>query len=439
MTARRSRSTRCRSGARRRSSGSWGCKPRRILEIGVGSGLLLGPLAAASEEYRGTDISAPVIAKLEAELASMPELAGRVRLECRPADDTEGLPRGWFDTVVINSVAQYFPDVEHLLRVIAGALELLSADGRLFLGDLRDRRLLRCLRTAIALTGDGDDAAELRRAAERSERSERELLVDPELFADLARFVPAAGACDVRLKRGRAHNELTRHRYDVVVERAGGGGAGRPAATRPVTRAGGGGGAARPAVARSVTWAGADALTAVLAGVPGPLLVTGIPDARLSGELAAMDALEAGASAASARELLAGREGVEPEDLHALAQAAQLEVVCRPSPVPGVFDAVFAAPGTPPPAFGAAPVGDAALAAPGTAPPPFGPHPRATPRSRPPARGRPRLPAPQRRTPTTRHPSAPPRRCRPACATRSRPGCRTTWSRPRSSSSTACR
>ena len=201
-------------------------RPRRILEIGVGSGLLLGPLAAASEEYRGTDISAPVIAKLEAELASTPELAGRVRLECRPADDTAGLPRGWFDTVVINSVAQYFPDVEHLLRVIAGALELLSADGWLFLGDLRDRRLLRCLRTAVALTGDGEDAAELRRAAERSERSERELLVDPALFADLARFVPAAGACDVLLKRGRAHNELTRHRYDVIVERAGGGGGG---------------------------------------------------------------------------------------------------------------------------------------------------------------------------------------------------------------------
>ena len=88
-----------------------------------------------------------------------------------------------------------------------------------------------------------------------------------------------------------------------------------------------------------------------------------------------MSALEAGASAATARDLLAGREGVEPEDLHALARAAQREVVCRPSPVPGVFDAVFAAPGTPPPAFGPAPAGDAALAAPGAPPPAFGPAP----------------------------------------------------------------
>ncbi len=59
-------------------------EPRRILEIGVGSGLLLSQLAPDAEAYWATDFAAPVIRKIGEDLRQDPELAAKVTL-ARPA------------------------------------------------------------------------------------------------------------------------------------------------------------------------------------------------------------------------------------------------------------------------------------------------------------------------------------------------------------------
>jgi len=83
-----------------------GLGPGRVLEIGVGSGLLLAQLAPGCVEYWGTDFSAPTIQTLQAAVASQP-WANRVRLRVQPADVADGLPQGHFDAVLLNSaVAQ---------------------------------------------------------------------------------------------------------------------------------------------------------------------------------------------------------------------------------------------------------------------------------------------------------------------------------------------
>jgi len=46
-----------------------------------------------------------------------PELAGKVHLAARPAHDLGELPDEPFDTVIINSVAQYFPSADYLAEV----------------------------------------------------------------------------------------------------------------------------------------------------------------------------------------------------------------------------------------------------------------------------------------------------------------------------------
>ena len=46
---------------------------------------------------------------------------------------------GTFDTIVVNSVSQYFPDVGYLVDVVAAALDLLEPGGSLFVGDVRSR------------------------------------------------------------------------------------------------------------------------------------------------------------------------------------------------------------------------------------------------------------------------------------------------------------
>ncbi|MEU6239462.1 methyltransferase, partial [Kitasatospora sp. NPDC047058] len=214
-------------------------RPRRVLEVGVGTGLLLSQVAPHCETYWATDFSATAIDALTAQVARQADLAGRVVLQTRPAHDIDGLPAVTFDTIVINSVVQYFPSAEYLADVIGKLMRLLAPGGALFVGDVRNLRLLRPLATAVRLhrTGDhgdsgghGDhgDLAAVRRAVEQAVRVEKELLVDPDFFTVLREHGTDIGAVAVEVKRGRHHNELTRYRYDVTLHK-------RPAApVRPL-------------------------------------------------------------------------------------------------------------------------------------------------------------------------------------------------------------
>ncbi|MEV5645596.1 amino acid adenylation domain-containing protein [Streptomyces flaveolus] len=195
--------------------------PRRMLEIGVGSGLLLGPLAPDAEEYWGTDFSAPVVERLRARTGADPLLSDTVSLRCQPADDAEGLPTGYFDTVILNSVVQYFPDADYLTRVLDLAMDRLAPGGRVVIGDVRNYRTLRTFAAAVHRCRQPDDGpAAVQAAVERAVLGEKELVVDPGFFSRWAETRPDAVAADIRLKQGTHHNELTRHRYEVVLHKA---------------------------------------------------------------------------------------------------------------------------------------------------------------------------------------------------------------------------
>jgi thioester reductase-like protein len=199
-------------------------------------------------------------------LASQVERAGhtdRVRLRCQPADDVTGLPEGHFDTVVLNSVVQYFPDAGYLDRVLASAMTLLAPGGRLVVGDVRNLRTLRALRAAVhRAQHPGAAPAAVRAAVEQAVLVEKELVVDPAWFTRWAGDHDIA-AVDIRLKSGRAHNELTRHRYEVVLHKA------------PVA-------ATELADVPVMAWPGYDELAERCDGTP--VRVTGIPNARLASE-----------------------------------------------------------------------------------------------------------------------------------------------------------
>ncbi|WP_432091965.1 non-ribosomal peptide synthase/polyketide synthase [Streptomyces sp. NRRL F-5630] len=271
-------------------------EPRRVLEIGVGSGLLLSGLAKDAEAYWATDIAAPVIRKIEAELRSTdPELAARVELRCRPADDLSGLPTGYFDTIVINSVVQYFPGVEYLTAVIEGAMGLLAPGGALFVGDVRNLRLARAFHTEVQ-RARGTAPEDLERAVARGLRLEKELLVDPDYFTSLGY------AADLRTKRGHHDNELTRYRYDVVLH-------------------------AGPADAdlgavRETAWTTEEDAARLLGGTGEALRLTGIPDGRTRAD------------------------GVAPESVHRIGEAAGRRVLTTWSARDGAYEAVFLAPGS---------------------------------------------------------------------------------------------
>ncbi|WP_405912206.1 non-ribosomal peptide synthase/polyketide synthase [Streptomyces sp. NBC_00963] len=286
-------------------------KPRRVLEIGVGTGLLLSQIAPGCETYWATDFSATAIDALTAQVAKEEGLTGRVVLQTRPAHDTDGLPADEFDTIVINSVVQYFPSADYLADVIGKLMRLLAPGGALFVGDVRNLRLLRPLATAAELhrAGDGADRAAVRRAVEQALRVEKELLVDPDFFTVLREHGTDIGTMAVEVKRGRHHNELTRYRYDVTLH-------------KPLVAP------ESPTASVDLAWGrqiGTAGLRELLAQPPAEVLrITGVPNRRVVGEAALARAVqdEEGPLAELLERLHAPEESglPDPEDFHTLGR-----------------------------------------------------------------------------------------------------------------------
>ena len=139
-------------------------QPRRVLEIGAGSGLVLSQIAPHCEHYVGTDMSAVAIDTLARSLEQLQiPWRDRVQLLTQPAHVTGALPQGYFDTIILNSVVQYFPNGGYLAEVIDNAVDLLAPGGALFLGDVRNHTLQGAFQTAVALarTTATTDTAEI--------------------------------------------------------------------------------------------------------------------------------------------------------------------------------------------------------------------------------------------------------------------------------------
>ena len=184
----------------------------------MGSGLLLGELAPDCAEYWATDFAAPTIETLGSAVRSQP-WADRVTLRTQPAHTTDGLPERHFDTVVLNSVIQYFPDAAYLLDVLRKILPLLAPGGSIHLGDVRNHALLPYFAAAVELAqaGGTETADTVRERVRRAVLSERELLLAPEFFAALPDHLPGVTGVDIQLGRMRTTNELGLYRYSVVL------------------------------------------------------------------------------------------------------------------------------------------------------------------------------------------------------------------------------
>ncbi|MEU9607411.1 amino acid adenylation domain-containing protein [Streptomyces sp. NPDC048057] len=301
--------------------------PRHVLEIGAGTGAVLSALAPHCESYHATDISSVAVDTLRRQVAEVPALSSRVTVTHRSADDFSGLPEGHFDTVVLNSVVQYFPSRDYLERVLDGALRLLAPGGTVFVGDVRDLAGRPVLYTAAGI----GTASAMTTVAQARLTVGRKLLLDKEL-AIAPRFFGAFGdASDVRSKSGDHDNELTRYRYDVTLHKAPLSGASAAGATR---------------LAWGTDVTGPGELKALLASAGGalPLRVTDVPDARLAADLAAVRALNAAAPGTTIGALdvtVAGDPGVRLAELSAVGAEFGYRALAAPGSTPGRIDVVL--------------------------------------------------------------------------------------------------
>lgn len=290
--------------------------PRRVLEIGCGTGLILFQVAPSCAAYVGTDFSPVALAHVRAQTARLG--LTHVELLEQTAADFARFAAGTFDTVVLNSVVQYFPNAEYLYRVLAGATRVLTPGGRIFLGDVRSLPLLKTFQLSVALwrAADAEPVGELRQRVRQRLSREEELALAPQFFLALKESLPEIRRVEVQPKGGWARNELTAFRYDVVLQVGGAPDASAQEAT-------------------ALTWSQVETLTELqrllASGAYPKLIVRGVPSARLESEVAAaelLESLDAPETVGAVRELLTQNEprGLEPQALWNLSREFPYEV-----------------------------------------------------------------------------------------------------------------
>jgi amino acid adenylation domain-containing protein len=330
--------------------------PARVLEIGCGTGLLLFRIAPHVAEYVATDFSPAALQYVRRTMDTLDADLRHVRLMQRDAHDLSGLEAASFDAVILNSIVQYFPDVDYLVRVLADAVRLTAPGGRVFVGDVRSLPLLDALHaTNEAGRAPGSmSTRELRDLVRAAVSEENELVLDPAFFEALRGHIPAISHVEVSPKRGRAHNELTGFRYQVTLH------------VGPATESAMGTGGAAVAVLdwEKERWTLPALERRLSRGADGDacVRVARIPNARVAVAARLAELLSADDAPAAVEELLqraadAAREAIDPEEVALAGKRCSCGVHLDWSRhgSEGRFDAVFMREGSPAVHAGGAP------------------------------------------------------------------------------------
>jgi ubiquinone/menaquinone biosynthesis C-methylase UbiE len=194
-------------------------RPKRVYEIGCGTGMLLTKIARSCDRYVGADFSREALGRLREQLETLPALAERVELMERKADDFDGLTDDSFDVVVINSVAQYFPNLAYLTDVLEGATRLIKSKGQVFIGDVRNLPLLSAFACSVELFQAAEELSigELRDRVNRRTHRDPELVLSPAYFLSLQGRLPRVSKVEIQLRQGRGDNEMSRYRYSAIL------------------------------------------------------------------------------------------------------------------------------------------------------------------------------------------------------------------------------
>ncbi|WP_299497293.1 non-ribosomal peptide synthetase [uncultured Shewanella sp.] len=192
--------------------------PKSILEIGCGTGLILHPLIDECDNYIATDLSYEVIEQLKKRVADLDSYKNASFINCRADEVGNFKSNSDLDTVILNSVCQYFPNIDYFKKVILSSVDLLGQSGTIFIGDVRDYALIEAFHLSVLkYQSNGSSKEELVEKARAAARRDKELLISPEYFSFLKKKCDRISRVQILPKRGQYHNEMNRFRYDVII------------------------------------------------------------------------------------------------------------------------------------------------------------------------------------------------------------------------------
>ncbi|MBD2005419.1 MULTISPECIES: non-ribosomal peptide synthetase [Cyanophyceae] len=329
-------------------------QPSRVLEIGCGTGLLLFRIAPHCNKYCGTDFSSASLNYIQQQLAQLPQ----VTLLQKLATDFEGVESEAFDMVILNSVVQYFPSIDYLVRVLEGAINAIAPGGFIFIGDVRSLPLLQAFHASVQLY-QGEPSLTREQLQQRVEMQifqETELVIDPAFFTALKQRFPQISDVQIQLIRGRSHNELTQFRYNAILHIGAKIRSARTPLIPPASR--GSKNTSAPSLLRGELGRGSSldwhennlTVSAVhqllVDNQPELLSITNVPNARVIAAVKTAEWLSGTAefkTAGQMREALQKLQdlGVDPEDFYNLNVPYNVEISWANPGTDGHYDVVF--------------------------------------------------------------------------------------------------
>lgn len=310
----------------------YACQPQRVLEIGCGTGMLLLQLAPNCAYYCGTELSKRVIADLQAKVNHLPGDWSRVVLKHQLAHDFSGIETQSFDTIILNSVVQYFPSIDYLMSVLERLVQIVESEGHIFVGDVRSLPLLEAFHTSVQFHQASDELSleQLRQRIEKKIQADKELVIDPKFFKALQAHLRQIRHVEVQIKRGAAHHEMSKYRYDVVLKM--------------------GGEAFVHGQPEVINWHLNPSTVLAISDhlhntQPVAFVVKNVPNARLAEDIKIVELLKCNSELKTVKELrnhlgAAKPAGIEPEDWWCLDLPYTIEL-CESADILGCYDVSF--------------------------------------------------------------------------------------------------
>lgn len=188
-----------------------GFSDHSVLDVGCGIGMTGAALLERGvRRYVGCDASEAAVESARRRLEPACGDTASFALVKMAAHELDALGEAPFDVVLLNSVIQYFPDIDYLVDVLQKASTLCRDGGVIVIGDVPYASLKHILSAAASRT-----RKKLQRALPVI--GEGELWLDPLQIKQVAYTLERVVNVETELRAGQGSDEMTRYRYDVII------------------------------------------------------------------------------------------------------------------------------------------------------------------------------------------------------------------------------
>ncbi|MBR1812281.1 MAG: class I SAM-dependent methyltransferase [Lachnospiraceae bacterium] len=183
-------------------------KESRLLEVGIGSGMIAYPLIPLCGQYDGCDFSGQMLDVLRERIRQSG--FDHVNLYQKSADEIGEIP-GVYDCILMSSVTEYFSGYNYMREVVRQCIDRIDETGEIFFLDIFDLRRLPDYKQSVAEYAKDHPDDNYKRSFQY------ELYIPREYWNSLRGSLAGIKEIKVTDKIGVIDNEINRYRYDVQV------------------------------------------------------------------------------------------------------------------------------------------------------------------------------------------------------------------------------